>query len=491
MLKQFLPIHGTIYHTNAEFQTFGFGELAPPPQILPDQVHPEDDPNLCLAATVRINGSQILRCGPIDSELRMQELNALFHYCAQIDLNKPSSEKLSPRFAILQFVLPDSELGAIKVQRFLLSKFPYETKWLIPHITFPLDLFFYLKKNRPLPVAFSVRSNRISRLHNIEAWLTYSRWILEEFTSFMESIALTDTAKYTLEGALSDFSHEIESSLLNVIWEQLEALTLKQGIIEFANGDDVMKSSKRLNDNETQTLDLRIELQSYLQTQNNLLENIGKIINEMHSLQPEFQPLQAILRIFKELLDVQNDLSGSPKCSFGKQFMLTTLLNTLLRVTAVTTCNTGIERTSLSFSISLAIAQLLKTESLADILRTVLEWDTSVLAVNLKIVEKGHEAFLDWLRNPAEESDNIYQLARLTTKIRLYVYKNLQTFTRPLLKEVSKQKAIESKDIKDLLVSKEFLNFLPDRFIDYDDKTGQPIAVKPEEMIAMTTLFTT
>jgi len=480
MLKPFPPIQAAIYHTSAEFQTFGFDTQTDPPKVLPDKVNIEntnhDEPNLCLAAAATINTCRLLRSGPINSDLRIQELNSLLR----------KLQPTSRRFSIFQLAFPEAELDAIRLQRYLLSKYPYEANGLsIPHLNYPCDLFFYLKKKKPLSAAFSSGSHKFSRLHNVEGWLTYSRWIFEEFTAQIQSIALTDTAKYTLEGDLIDFSHELRSSLLSSCRQQLEKLTLKAGDLEFGNKrPSEHPSNQQLMDEEKQALELLIELHTYLQLQIDLLDSIGATIEKMHTLHPELQSLQSIAQVFKELLSAQTDLSGTPKFSFGKQLMLAAVLNSLLGIATVITCDTGMERTSICFSISLAIMELLNTEKLADILRLVLEWDTSVLAVNLWITEQGNEK-----KNSPTEGDEAYEPTRLTTKLRFNVFKNLQIFTAPLLKEASEEGVVENKDINELGISQEYLNFLPDQYIEYDKKTGQPIAVKADAMAAIVAPF--
>lgn len=494
MLKQFLQIRGSVYHTYPEFQTFGFGELVTPPEVLPDKIHYEtagnEDPNLCMASAVAINGSRLLCCGPVNSRLRMHELNALLHYIIQGAPKNPSVKTPPVRFSIFQFAFPEKELEAIRLQRYLLSKYPYETDGLsLPHLNFPFDLFFHLKSNKPLPLSLSTTSNKLSRLHNIEGWLTYSRWIFEEINVVINSIALTDTAKYSLEASLMDFSHELRSIFLNDSWHQLETLTLKVGNLEFSSLETFEKPSyQKLLDEEKQAFELRIELHTYLQIQMNILDGIGSVFEKMHPLQPEQESLKAIVQVFKELLVIQTDLTGAPKISFGKQLMLASLLNSLLGVTTVLTSEKDIERTCMCFSISLAIMQLLKTESMADVVKLALEWDTTILAVNLWTNAQEHEAFTEWLKNLPTESDGSYQPNRLTTKLRLYVYKNLETFTAPLLKEVALEGA-KNKDFHEMGVSNEYLNFLPSRYIEYNEKTGQPIAVKAEDMGTIGTLF--
>ncbi len=484
MLRQFLPIQTTIYHTDTKLEGFGFADIAAPSKILPGQIHDEKqsahEEHLLLAALALVHNNKLLRCGEINTPLRLQELYALLDYMIEISPNETSPTRFKKRFSILQIALPDKELESIRLLHYLLSRHPFENEnTTLAHLTLPLDNFFFTRTNKAPTVNPSASTNKLSRLQNIEGWLCYGHWINESFTTFLHSLALTDTAKFSLEASLTDFAHEMSSALLISGNHELADLTRSLGTQEFAKWvSESPITYERMIQEQNQQLELRVELGTYLKTLEEILVVINEKINVLKPLQPELLTIQAIAQLFKELLHTQTNLSGSPQGSIGQQLMLTTLLNSLLDAATIMTCNKSLDSINICFAISLAILQLTQSETLSDVVKMIVDWDTAVLTINLWISEQGQEAFVEWLRNPQNDNE-LYQPARLITKLRLHVFKNLQTFSPSLLPI---EENIVPENIRELIVSPEYLNFLPNHFVEYNDKTGQPITMKPEAL---------
>lgn len=240
-----------------------------------------------------------------------------------------------------------SEWGYIEAQHEVLRHYP------VAHLSIPLEsLYVSTKQVFKLPQTIKAIEN-LSIFQNASGWIRYAKWFLEDLQKEEHLLKLKALEEFVLEARFDDFRNEVKSPITERV-----LLEINDAYDRISQIDP--KEVNKLVSEEKNLLLLRHELMDIVGRMDSLLTAIAIDEEEIDKIHPEFSELRCRTLIFHSLLNSQIKQEENHAVSSGQQLMLLAILNEMLGVYAHVNCATGVERTSLAFSIMMATKMLLQ-----------------------------------------------------------------------------------------------------------------------------------
>ena len=368
--------------------------------------------NLKTAFFAAVNHFILFRSGAIETPEKAQEF---------LDCIKGINQEKVLRVLSCQVNTPETDWELIQRQHLRLAFLNQSlgNEGMIAHLNIPINRLFIDPAN--LPSEFMSKTIiALYRQLNTEGWAIYTQWMNEEMEKVLKTFKPEAVDEYQLQARLEDFGIETHSLLLNDIKKELKNTLLEMDQIELNKNAD---SDRSLFSLEKKAIFLRERLKNALQIQYIILNDIVEGIGIIEAAHPELLFLKSKALLLASLLGAE---TGSPKASVlvpEQQLLLIQLLNQQLGVVTCVNCDTGLERTSIAFSLMLGMAEMSATFPLNDLISLIL-----------------HQ------KDPSA-----------VEALRRYVLANLESFSLPIALHQGGKKPIP----KGMQANHEFLSYLP------------------------------
>lgn len=369
-----------------------------------------------------VNRVPILRCGPLDTALKMQ--------CLELTLAKVSKEK-NPRYVISYMGLPSESWEKMIAL--------YDLNTEIALLNLPTESFYY-KAEDELDKEFASKSERaLTQQYNIEGWLTYCRWFSESIKRHLQNLKLEQADEYRLQATMEDFIHEVNSDFLRKQQEIIRQTREQKK--SAADQEQLMKI-------EEKWVTAHLEMQKYL---NNQLEVLQKIINQIDVIENEHAELATLKEMSKMLAELLKD-HFEHHLFWDKRILYFQLLNHALNVSPIITSIDGLAAVNFPFAICMAINSLLQQFPQEPFSERLYDWERACQLANEKYPQGiGAKLF------PKEESKII---AFYTTLLRNRFWDYLRGFCLPIM-NLSQQLSKSHVQHESWKVRLEMLSFIP------------------------------
>lgn len=267
------------------------------------------------------------------------------------------------------------------------------SNWLISQGAYPGQYAFlnlptehlYQPKGLAKESEFFARdAAKLTDLFNVGGWEVYCRWINEEITAILQRIPLESLDTYTLEGQFKNFNHQNDSQQLRNLDKEVRETLLKMGSVYgwFEYAADARDSLPNL---ERRLIKARAEIKRLLQFQWETLVRIEEIIPIIAESHPELVNLNITCLILEKLMKNHLDIPQAIKANLVQEWMLVQLLNEMLGVVTSIRCNTNYDRTSIVFSVMMAMSKLSLEYPLQDLVTLGLHWPENVKDLNRRV----------------------------------------------------------------------------------------------------------
>lgn len=277
------------------------------------------------------------------------------------------------RIVTIQFNSVEDLWNLVQEQHRNLLKFASNrtSEFQVSHFCFTLDF------NKPPEKELSKDFNKklISQLlkqFNAEGWLTYCNWFNERCEQLTRTFRSEDSEEYQLQALLEDFSHEVKSSLLYDLQQNLIKNILEQEIALASDDRDRILSLEKL------IVAARIQLFSDLEIQSALLTRIADGIQKIEEMHPEFSSLKRQAILLDKIVQNHFFVEGQV-WSWEKQVLMMQLLDEQMQVLPMICYDVGAEPAASVLSMRLAIAEMKNNYSFDVLLETCLEWDREIV----------------------------------------------------------------------------------------------------------------
>jgi hypothetical protein len=353
----------------------------------------------------------------------------------------------------LQLNTPEMEWKYVPRHHFRLMKLTSEEglSAQISHLNIPvhplvqtkgLDLSeFFIRDVAGLPVQ-----------QNAEGWFQYYFWLQEDIEVLKEKFFPESVAEYSLEGRFTDFIHEVRGALLKGVEEEIGELTIRLETLHASSIDEIKDLEKEI---------IRRRFESYrgLQTQQEVLRTLETAVRTVVDIRPEFAELAIKAKALIEFAGMETDPPASKSYRWDQRLLWMALLNTLLGVVTVITCEEDGDRALLWFSVQLSFAQTLQIEGVANVYSMLLQWDALTKILNQLAYQGGRKKVLSWLEAAENEDKNN---AQMIVKFRERIWDNLENIYLPIKKlSLIPAENQTGHRMKNGRINPDFLNFLP------------------------------
>lgn len=474
VLKEFKPLVIVRHDVHTSMHSLAFAEG--PEAIKADWVHVQRegqaaDPHLCYCFCALMKGGAVMRCGPADSDQRLDDLSAALSWIQGRAEIIPGAPAAKVRVSVVQLGMPDSEWETIELQQWLLMRHPLLHQVTGPYVNLPSQIFFQQASEDTVTLQLKM-IHKLSRQINCMGWLHYSDWIAAEMRQILNAVAYDALDEYQLVASIEDYSHEVASLFLNEYRQQIKEATLLLGNAEFgAESTGVNPDYQVLAEMQKKVISINNDIFANLQKQSAILSYMVERIGLIEAPHPEFVKLKEAAAVLGILLESQTDPFGGKRIAWGRQMLLHSLLDIHFHVTSLVTCSLDQERAAFAFAIKIAILQLVQHLGFTALFELAIHWEETIFAANQLALQKGLQALED-LQEESIEPSSRQRLGTLRF-LRQYVLANLHALALP-------RTVICLEEGK---VSSEYLNFLPSQvildqkkipFVLYDSTTGVP-----------------
>ncbi|MGA8163947.1 MAG: hypothetical protein WB791_02850, partial [Waddliaceae bacterium] len=443
VLKEFNRLSHNIDGIQTTVDAFGFDDGVKHIQLLPRKVHLSTSkegaaPHLDNCFAARVNQTPVIRTGAIDSIVKVNELLLLVQQVASLPFRLCSNQLDSVEFG----------WDGIELQHLLLISHRQgeNNRQHVVHLSTELE-DFYAEDHRGKRrlKAESEALEKLPTFLNMAGWIDYCAWYHELLEEAFTHFAYDAVDQYSLERSLMDFRHEVLSPFLAKSRQQLLML---EGQIERKKPENTQTTIgyQRVVDLKKALFRVRQDLLKMARAHHDCLLDIIAAIEIIEQQHPDLILLKLTGQVLHKLLSDQVD-PGGQKINWGVKQMLLQLLNDDLGVISAVNCARKLDRTHFAFAIRLAIEQLKRKFSVAEVIEMVMSWDELTRLVNQLFVKNKEEEVLK--KQPTD----------LVVKYREYVLTNLLAFCFPISQ--ANEEKTEIKLQEELKENAVFLNFIP------------------------------
>ena len=300
------------------------------------------------------------------------------------------------------------------------------------HLSLPIRPFYFEKSYKEPTENEQQFADAFPKLLNMEGWTEYASFVSEKYQNQIKKFNYDTVDAYTLEARLNDFKKEVLSNILQKNLDHIRDIEIN---LSQKYGQGI---SEGTFEEEKQLIKLRKEIHSNIDT---LYQILGKIVENIQSIEkahPELKLIEDLTIIIRSLLQNQLTTTDTPALTWGKREILLQLLDEELDIQPVLNCSNDQGRTLFALAIRLSTLQMRQKYSVEKMMEMVGAWE---------------------LKHP-----------ELVAEFRNDVYENLRKTPHGKM----------LKPTTELLVEREYLNYLPKHLVQYDLSTQQPIKLTEE-----------
>lgn len=251
------------------------------------------------------------------------------------------------RISSLQLNIPKDEWSIIRQQHCLFAT-ELSPSVSIAHLCLPTPRLL-IKESMKQPVVQSRIFSRLLHQFNAEGWLTYCSWLSDDVAMVLEKIEPEASEEYTLQALLESFLHEVHSSILKRIRQDIQGALLEEAAIPHTGNKELLLTL------EKRIVIGREKMEELLKTQENLLwdikETIAKIDNHSELLDLKFKAT-----LLHQLISGYQSDHNTP-LTWQQNILLLQLLDKRLDIVSAVNCDTGLERSKFVFAMWLGIVK--------------------------------------------------------------------------------------------------------------------------------------
>ncbi len=325
---------------------------------------------------------KITQCGDLNS--RVIELPHSQFLCTPFRSDEPSVRQFyalirtllekKDKMVCCLFCSPEGEWELISAQPIWVNwiKHQYAISNQIAQITIPTKHFNEKNESRVVSLYGSVE--RLVYLQNVDACRIYCNWIAQVVEKVLNKIKLEELDSYTLEAHLKNFIIEDEAMQLRHKELNEEETVLKLGALQnfysfpLAPQDATFALEKQL-------VRGRAEIEQRLKVQLETLAQIVDIIPIIESAHPNLTSLKRLVLLARPLLNRLFEAQIPPSITWGQQLMLLQLLHEEMDIATILSCDTGLQRTQMAFSVMAAISLFKEKYGIQKTVELVLNWN--------------------------------------------------------------------------------------------------------------------